>query len=173
MWKNGGRVCNLSSSVLNRQDPVPSSVPSGQKLLCVNTKSTHTVNIIVSYFQLDQVRLWFFIEQPCAPTRHSHLFLFQKSPGQTLSVDIVKNYFGESMWRLCSAFQTLQGATRSGANLKVDFETGTNKKTNLSSDGTATAARKRLNLHMVGTYLKQVSKQVIGITRSDQMMSDE
>ena len=78
------------------------------------------------------------------------------------------------MWRLCSVFQTFQDAKRStNFILKVDFKIGKEKITNLSSDGTATTARKRLYLHVVGTYLKQVSIQVIGITRSNQMMSDE
>ena len=110
------------------------------------------------------------------PTIHSHSFLFQKSPGQTLSIDIVKNYFGESMWPLCLAFQTFQGAKKSGSNyyyyIKI-ARRGGGEETNLSSDGTATTTRERLNLHMVGTYLKQVSIQLIGITRIDEMMSNE
>ena len=108
-------------------------------------------NYKISYFSKT---MDIFLNSRVTPTTHSHLFLFQRNPGQILSIDIVKNYFGESMWRLCSAFQTLQGAKRSGESIiKVDFET-TREKKNLSSDGTATTARERLNLHVVGTYLK-------------------
>ena len=76
------------------------------------------------------------------------------------------------MWRLCSAFQTFQGAKRSRSNYYINCkEEG--EETNLSGDGTATTTRERLNLHMVGTYLKQVSIQLIGITRIDEMMPNE
>jgi len=55
--------------------------------------------------------------------------------------------------------------------LLVTFKIET--KTNLSSDGTAATTCERLNLHMVSTYLKQLSIQVIWITRSDKMMPNE
>ena len=56
--------------------------------------------------------------------------------------------------RLCLVFQTTQGAKRSVNELTFFHNRNEKKKTDLSSDGTAAATRERLNLHMVGAYLK-------------------
>lgn len=44
---------------------------------------------------------------------------------------------------------------------------------NLSGDGTAATTCEWLNFHVISTYLKEVSIQVVGITGTDKMMADE